>query len=298
MEILLKQGTTKIEIARLIGISRSTLYRELERGTVETLTSQLKKASNYYHDTSQLIYENNRKNCRKPYKLSEVSEFISFVEEQILVKKLSPDAIYGRACLLKSFDSMICTKTIYNYIDLGLLKVKNIDLPLRVKLKTKSRRCRTNRRILDDSIENRPRIVDERSEFGHYILERNPDCVAGFYEVKVLREIDTVVGTCENSPVLLTLDERVTRMRLVVKIPSKTSSAVEEGINSIFSYYGDKADKIFKTITSDNGSEFSTLHNTTKIVKYILLILIHLLNVGQLKNKTQFYAVSSLIEED
>ncbi|MFV0440706.1 MAG: helix-turn-helix domain-containing protein [Lachnospirales bacterium] len=35
IEILLEQDTPKVEIARLVGISRATLYRELERGTVE-----------------------------------------------------------------------------------------------------------------------------------------------------------------------------------------------------------------------------------------------------------------------
>ncbi len=43
IEILLKQGTAKAEIARLAGISMSTLYRELKRVTVETLTSELRK---------------------------------------------------------------------------------------------------------------------------------------------------------------------------------------------------------------------------------------------------------------
>ncbi|MFV0439806.1 MAG: helix-turn-helix domain-containing protein [Lachnospirales bacterium] len=41
----MKHFTPKVEIARLVGISRSTLYRELERGTVETLTSELKKST-------------------------------------------------------------------------------------------------------------------------------------------------------------------------------------------------------------------------------------------------------------
>ena len=32
---------------------------------------------------------------------------------------------------------MVCTKTLYNYVTLGLLgKIKSIDLPLRVKRKT------------------------------------------------------------------------------------------------------------------------------------------------------------------
>ena len=34
IEILTRQGMPKTEIARMLGIARSTLYKELERGTV------------------------------------------------------------------------------------------------------------------------------------------------------------------------------------------------------------------------------------------------------------------------
>ena len=37
IELLIKQGSKKSEIARIIGISRSTLYNELNRGTVEQM---------------------------------------------------------------------------------------------------------------------------------------------------------------------------------------------------------------------------------------------------------------------
>ena len=141
------------------------------------------------------------------------------------------------------FKITVCTKTLYNYIDAGLMRIKNIDLPLRVKIKHKQRKCRKNRRILGDSIEKRPEKVNERSEFGHW-------------------EIDTVVGTRDRSPVLLTLDERVTRQLITVKIPSRSSEAVSDALKKITSQFGDKASKVFKSITADNGSEFASLKDT------------------------------------
>lgn len=42
IELMLNLGKTKTEISKIIGISRSTLYEELKRGTVEQLDSQLK----------------------------------------------------------------------------------------------------------------------------------------------------------------------------------------------------------------------------------------------------------------
>ncbi len=128
----------------------------------------------------------------------------------------------------------------YNYIALSLIKVKNIDLPLRVKIKTKSGKDIKNRCIYGESIENRTNEINERLDFGHW-------------------EIDTVIGKRESSPVLLTIDERVSRKRIIIKIASRTSSDVRDGISKIINQYGELSPKIFKSITSDNGSEFSEL---------------------------------------
>ncbi len=240
IEALLKIGVSKVQIAKQVGIARSTLYDELERGTVEQLDSNLNVHKEYFAETGQIVYEKHRENSRKPYKLAKAFEFIEYAEEEILEKKLSPDAVCGYAKKNNLFKNMVCTKTLYNYIELALVKIKNIDLPLRVRIKAKSRKSRKNRRILGESIENRPSIINERKEFAHW-------------------EIDTVVGVKESAPVFLTLDERVTRQRIIVKIPSRSASAVNDGIRKIIQQYGDLAPKIFKSITSDNGSEFATL---------------------------------------
>lgn len=63
---------------------------------------------------------------------------------------------------------MVCTKTLYNYVNLGLLPIKNIDLPEKLKRNTKSSNARKNRRILGKSIEERPETVNSREEFGHW----------------------------------------------------------------------------------------------------------------------------------
>ena len=248
IEKLLEDNVPKTKIAELLNISRSTLYNEIERGTVVQRKSDLTEYKKYFADVGQLVYEKNKKNCKIPLKVTEAIEFIEYAEEQILTNKLSPDAICGRAKAKKMFNITVCTKTLYNYIDLGILKVKNIDLPLRVKLKTKSRKLRKNRRILGESIENRPAIVNNREEFGHW-------------------EIDTVIGTKNKGAVLLTLDERLTRKRIILKIAEKTAAAVNEGISKIFSRFGKNSSIIFKSITSDNGSEFSELTKAFPTVK-------------------------------
>lgn len=103
-------------------------------------------------------------------------EFISYAEREILENKLSPDAICGREAIERQFPVRVCTKTLYNYIAAGLVRVKNIDLLLRVKRKpTKRHENRKNKRLYGQSIENRPAHIENCQEAGHW-------------------EIDTIVG--------------------------------------------------------------------------------------------------------
>lgn len=52
----------------------------------------------------------------------------------------SIDAIVGEAVLQNRFNcqNRVCTKTLYNYIDLGLIPIKNADLPQKLRRNTKS----------------------------------------------------------------------------------------------------------------------------------------------------------------
>ena len=84
IELLVKQGVKKSEIARIIGISRSTLYNELNKGTVEQMDTQLKIHKEYFAETGQAIYEQNRKNSHKSYKFVKAFDFIKYLEKEIL----------------------------------------------------------------------------------------------------------------------------------------------------------------------------------------------------------------------
>ena len=52
-EILLRQKLPKTEIAKAVGISRSTLYNELARGTVVQMDSELRIQHKYCWDAGQ-----------------------------------------------------------------------------------------------------------------------------------------------------------------------------------------------------------------------------------------------------
>lgn len=147
---------------------------------------------------------------------------------------------------------MVCTKTLYNYIDLGLLSVKNADLPQKLRRNTKPTFVKEHKKSFGTSIKERPDAINSREEFGHW-------------------EIDTVIGEKTNQDcVRLTIVERQTRNAIVRQIASKTADAVMNELCSIRSFFGEQFNQVFKSITGDNGSEFADLSilesdTTTKI---------------------------------
>ena len=63
----------------------------------------------------------------------------------------------------------MCTKTLYNYVEIGLLKkIKNIYLPVKVRRKNHKKRIREYKKKFGTSIEKRPESVNTREEFGHW----------------------------------------------------------------------------------------------------------------------------------
>ena len=133
IQALIEQRIPKVHIAKQVGIARSTLYEELKRGTVDQMRSDLTYYKRYFADTGQLVYMRRREASRKPFKLSTAAPFLKYLEKEVLQNKFSPDSVCGRAKLQSMFPVILCTKTIYNYIDLGLISIKNIDLPLRIR---------------------------------------------------------------------------------------------------------------------------------------------------------------------
>lgn len=239
---LLKEGYSTYAIAKKLGRAYNTISGELDRGTVTQIKND-REVKIYYPDTGQLIYERNRKNSKKQYKLLQCQAFIKHVIEKFKKEKHSLDVIAGRVRRLATFEplEMVCTKTLYNYVDLGLLEIINIDLPQKLRRSSKPARIRKNKRLLGTSIEERPEHINDRSEFGHW-------------------EIDTVIGKkTKGEAVLLTLTERQTRYELIIKIPSKSAHAVMEALKELTITFGEFTPKVFKSITSDNGAEFSNL---------------------------------------
>jgi len=247
IQLLNTQGLTPYAIAKYLGRASNTIRNELKRGTVPQIKAN-KTLMVYFPDTGQRVYEANRKNCGTKFKLLECEAFINHATELFFNKNQSLDSICGASLIHNKFSKseMVCTKTLYNYIDLGLLKISNIDLPLKVRRSSKSSRIKRNKKKLGTSIDERPESINDRSEFGHW-------------------EIDTVIGKKnKNEAALLTITERVTRKEIIRKIPSKTTESVQNALAALIQEAGDGFSKVFKSFTSDNGSEFAELAEIEK----------------------------------
>ena len=228
-------------IAKSLGRPYNTIKNEINRGTVYLYNG---KVTRYKADKGEEVYLEHRRNSCRNYRCLETAGFLRYVEDQFFDEGWSLDATvgYAKANGLYSSKEMVCTKTLCNYVDLGLLKIKNIDLPEKLSRKTKSKKNRENKRKLGNSIEQRPDIVDTREEFGHW-------------------EIDSVIGRkVEGESQVMTIVERKLRESIWIKVRDHSAEAIDEALSALMDQFGDKYNEVFKSITGDNGSEFANLY--------------------------------------
>lgn len=242
IEGLLKAGMAESKIAMQLGRDRRTIEREVERGLVEHLNSDLTTKRVYNADRAQDVHDENASAKGPSVKLKANSVAVEFIRCYLVILKWSPDAVAARM-KQKGMEDAVCAKTIYNHVDKGEIPgVSNETLwEKRTRGKTHKSLCRQAKRAtpLGRTIEDRPMEVAGREIYGHW-------------------EIDLVVsGTGKGSAALLTLVERKTRKLIIRKIKGKTQASVLRAINGIERSMGKEAFKVmFISITADNGSEF------------------------------------------
>ena len=67
--------------------------------------------------------------------------------------------------------------------------------------------------------------------------------------------MDLIVGKAETKPVLLTLTERYSRQELIFKLPDRKAATIRGVFDRLERRCPDFSER-FKTLTTDNGSEF------------------------------------------
>lgn len=243
IETMLENKKDPKEIAEQLNRHYTAVYREIKRGTVEQLDTNLKPYKKYFADAGQRIQDKNGHNKGAKIKLKNEISTLKTIEKLVIEEKAAPYAI--SVILGKSEGhTPVCTGTIYSYIHKGIIpNVTDDDLTYKVKKKTK--KDREHKRIRYQktgakSIEDRPENIKDRTEYGDW-------------------EMDTVYsGKDKSRECLLVLTERQTREERIYKIKDRTAQSVLDKINEIEKEIGtEKFRSTFRTITTDNGGEFA-----------------------------------------
>lgn len=247
LEQCLNAGLTRQAIADKLGVGIATVYRELQRGKYErkvyTSTDcigerHFKLKTWYSADIAQQKYEMGKTSHGPQLKIGNDFEFVRYVEKRIIKDHISPCAVCGEIKRNRLFKTVISKTTMYRYIELGIfMNITMSNLPIGQR-KKKYRKAKAKRPPRGTSIEKRPTEIAERNTFGHW-------------------EMDCVIGKQRTKNVLLVLTERLTRYELIFKMPNKKADSVVKCINKLEYRYGKNFRKVFKSITVDNGTEFS-----------------------------------------
>ncbi|MBY4798279.1 IS30 family transposase [Collinsella sp. AGMB00827] len=119
-----------------------------------------------------------------------------------------------------------------------LISYTDLPLPRRRRQAYADVLRHSHNNIQGTSIEERPKSVGTRAEFGHW-------------------EGDLIVGTRGTRTVCLTLLERKTRYVVATLLPTRHAAGVVRAIDNLEAMLKDRFSDVFKSITFDNGSEFS-----------------------------------------
>lgn len=240
-------------IANYLEVDKSTISRELKKRRREKMYIRTGKTKTMPY-TAEYAQENadfKRSLSKGEYKLRRNKKLANFIEEKIKVNKWSPDVIVGYMKKHKYFEydgfEPISVPTIYNAIRYNIINVKIEDTRrMKYKQEYNYHKAELAESKTEYSINNRPEEVEKRLYFGHF-------------------ELDTVIGTKRGRhECLMTLTERKTRYEIILKLKYKTADEVVNKFNKIKEYMKNNYNKLFKSITTDNGTEFS---NFLSIIK-------------------------------
>ena len=224
ISLMLQEGKSRKDIARTIGVSTSTICRELRKNCDM-------RNGTYNYELAQRKYETRLKfRGRKPVFTKEMKDIvISLLEESY-----SPEQMKGRSNV--EGVAMVSHETIYRWIWDNKRKKGTLYQNLRRKGKKYNKRGNTHagRGYIPNriDIEERPSIVDLKQHFGDL-------------------EIDTVIGSNHKSA-LVTINDRLTSKVWIRKLSGKDAAPL--ALKTIEALQPIK--DLTHTITADKGKEF------------------------------------------
>ncbi len=208
------------EIAKVIGVHKSSISRELKRN---------RGKRGYRPRQAQALAV-----ARRQQVVSRITAQVWKLVESLLQRDWSPEQISGR--LKKEQNIRISHEWIYQHILVNKQAGGHLYQHLRCQKKRRKRYGTYDRRgKLPNcrSIEERPASVNTRKRLGDW-------------------EVDTVIGK-QQKQAMLTLTERKSRFTLIGKVPRRTAQAVRQQVCKLLLPVKDKV----RTLTSDHGREFA-----------------------------------------
>lgn len=221
---LMEMGLPKKEIAHRLGRHRSTIDRELGRNS---------NVDGYRPDTAD------RRAWARRFRGSKIerSTRLGAHIEDRLAMGWSPEQIAGRM-ELEGVEHGVCTESIYRHVFSPAGRRAGLPKLLPQCKSRRGRRARNGRRAPSipnrTPISQRPKSADDRQEFGHW--------EGDLMHFRRQRDI------------LLTLQERSTRLTLARRLLSKDAAGTAD---AIVDELGGLPGKALRTITHDNGGEFA-----------------------------------------
>ncbi len=229
LSLMLRLGHTQRSTALVLGVSPSTISRELKRNAL---------ASGQYHAAHARVSQRGRRSAANALrnKLLSYPELAMLVERK-LTEDLSPEQVAGWFKDTKR-RLRVSAQTIYDWV---YMHARHLLKHLHCR-KGKYRRTReaSLRKAFRDkqkearSIDARPAHISKRTRYGHW-------------------EGDTVVGTAQSGSIA-TFVERKSGYLMAMLLPDKTAKSFELAAKRCFATV---PTRYAQTLTLDNGVEMS-----------------------------------------
>ena len=192
----------------------------------------------YDAKAAQREYETVRSESRQGISIS--SEELRRIDD-IISPLIQQGQSIHHICANNADEIMLDEKTIYNYIDAGLLSVGNIDLPRKVRYRVRKKK----KTVRVDKQCHLGRTYDDYLAY----MEANPDTA--------VVQMDSVEGK-KGGKVLLTIFFSNSELMLAFIRDHNTARSVTEIFNSLDTILGREAfQDLFPVILTDRGSEFT-----------------------------------------
>ncbi len=220
--ILRKAGLNQSRIAEHLGVHKSTISRELRRN---------RGRRGYRPRQTQRLADTRRNRC--PNRIPQQT----WIRVELLLREdWSPQQI---SCWLARNEGLsVSHESIYRHVKEDKSSGGDLHTQLRFRKKRRKRYGAPSRREHIKNrvcIDERPKIVDERSRMGDW-------------------EADTVLGSRKKDKVIVTLAERKSRYCMILVSEDKKASSVSRAILEA----AVPMRKRFETVTCDNGKEFAS----------------------------------------